>query len=169
MSNRHHSIDEIYWKLFTKPAVFGDDVMLECKFPERTCCHRFARRWLGGTDLRLLVMNGASVYPLKYTESFRPESYSSKLTIHSLNATDVNVQYACTYGFVKDVKVLELTEEDFESYPSEPLEANITTSTENMLLINISMEDVFPKPNCTASLDVSTFIQKKIEWKCSNC
>lgn len=107
--------DDISWSLFTKPAVFGEDVMLECKYPETTCCHRFARRWLGGTDLRLLVMNGASVYPQKYTESFIPESYSSKLTIHYLNFTDVNVPYACTYGFVKDVKVLELTDKDFES------------------------------------------------------
>lgn len=65
--------------------------------------------------MRLLVMNGASVYPLKYTESFNPDTYTSKLTIHSMNATDVNVFYACTYGFVKDVKVLKLTEEDFES------------------------------------------------------
>lgn len=60
-------------------------------------------------------MNGASVYPQKYSESFDPDSYSSQLIIHSLNSTDVNVSYACTYGFVKDVKVLKFTEEDFES------------------------------------------------------
>lgn len=145
--------DDISWKLLTKPAIFGGDLILECKFPEKTCCDRFARRWLGGKDLRLLVMNGASVYPQKYSERFDPDSYSSKLIIHSLNSTDVNFSYACTYGFVKDVKVLKLTEEDFESYPSEPLDANITTSTENILFVNISMQQAFPKPRCTVSFD----------------
>lgn len=107
--------DDISWKLVNRPAVFGSDIVLECKFPEKTCCNKFARRWLGGEGLRLLVMNGAPVYPMKYTESFNPDTYTSKLTIHTLNSTDVNVSYACTYGFVKDVKVLELKEEDFES------------------------------------------------------
>lgn len=65
--------------------------------------------------MHLLIMNGASVYPQKYTEDFIPDSYLSKLTIHSFNSTDVNVPYACSYGFVKDVKVLKLTEEEFES------------------------------------------------------
>ncbi|XP_063418423.1 uncharacterized protein LOC134701221 [Mytilus trossulus] len=109
------SAEGIGWKLQTIPAVFGSDVVLECILPSSTCCDRYTRRWLGGGNLNLLIMDGISSKPDKYSEEFTKESRSSKLTIHSLDSKDVNIPYQCTYGFSKDVKLLNMTDYNFES------------------------------------------------------
>ncbi|CAC5383213.1 unnamed protein product [Mytilus coruscus] len=146
-------IDKIHWELLTKPAVFGDAIMLDCRLPENACCNRYTRRWLGGHGLRLLVMDGVSTRPEKYSEVFNDETRSSKLTIHAFNSEDVNIPYECTYGFQTYIKELALSENIFESYPSEPYDVNVTTERENILTVQIKLQPVYPKPNCTAIFD----------------
>ncbi|CAC5420420.1 unnamed protein product [Mytilus coruscus] len=54
----------VAWSLQTNPAVFGKDVVLECTLPSSTCCDRYTRRWLGGKNLPLLVMDDYPVEPI---------------------------------------------------------------------------------------------------------
>ncbi|VDI59472.1 Hypothetical predicted protein [Mytilus galloprovincialis] len=147
------SLDEISWKLSTKPAVFGDAIMLDCRLPKNSCCNRYTRRWLGGHAFRLLVMDGVSASPKKYSEVFNSETRSSKLTINALNPKDVNIPYECTYGFTTYIKELALSEDMFESYPYKPYDVNVTTVRGNILTVEIKLQPVYPKPNCTATLD----------------
>lgn len=107
--------ERIAWNLQTTPAVFGSDIVLECILPNGTCCDRYTRRWLGGKNLNLLIMDGISSKPDKYSEEFTKESRLSKLIIHRLDSKDVNIPYQCTYGFSKDVKLLNMTDDNFES------------------------------------------------------
>lgn len=65
--------------------------------------------------MHLLVMDGVSANPEKYSEVFDAETRSSKLTIHALNPKDVNIPYECTYGFKTFIKDLALYEDIFES------------------------------------------------------
>lgn len=108
-------VDQIHWELLTKPAVFGNAIMLDCRLPENNCCNSYSRRWLGGHGLGLLVMDGVSAIPKKYSEVFNAETRSSKLTIHALNPNDVNIPYECTYGFKTYTKDLTLSTDIFES------------------------------------------------------
>lgn len=143
----------VAWSLQTNPAVFGNDVVLECILPSSTCCDRYTRRWLGGKHLHLLVMDGVSSEPEKYSELFDKETRSSKLTIHRLDSKDVNIPYQCIYGFSKDVKILNMTEDRFENYPVEPVDVNITVEKGNILQVRAVLQPVFPKPKCKASVD----------------
>ncbi|VDI42359.1 Hypothetical predicted protein [Mytilus galloprovincialis] len=143
----------VAWSLQTNPAVFGKDIVLECKLPSSTCCDRYTRRWLGGKNLHLLIMDGTSSEPDKYSELFDKETRSSKLTIHRLDSKDVNIPYQCIYGFSKDVKILNMTEDRFEYYPVEPIYVNITVDNGNVLQVNAALKPVFPQPKCNASID----------------
>lgn len=143
----------VAWSLKTNPAVFGKDVVLECLLPSSTCCDRYTRRWLGGKNLHLLVMDGTSSEPIKYSELLDKETRSSKLTIHRLDSKDVNIPYQCIYGFSKDVKILNMTEDRFEKYPVEPIDVNITVENGNVLQVSADLKPVFPQPKCNASVD----------------
>lgn len=126
-----YAVDKISWKLLTKPAVFGKDIILACRLP-KTCCERYTRKWFGGHRFRLLAMNGVSTIPEKYTEVFNADSRSSKLTIHAFNSSDVNIPYACTYGFeTSETKNLNLSDDDFESKSKQNIYLHLKSFQQN--------------------------------------
>lgn len=44
-----------------------------------------------------------------------------------------------------------------KGYPSEPYDVNVTTERGNILTVQIKLQEVYPKPNCIAKLEVRIF------------
>lgn len=101
-------------ELETIPSVFGKDVILKCTLPQSYRNIKQYRRWLGGNDRLLLTMNELSIDSDKYSAVFNKENQTSFLIIHVFDILDINVPYECNYGSSTFVKILNLTEEQFE-------------------------------------------------------
>ncbi|XP_071147977.1 uncharacterized protein [Mytilus edulis] len=143
--------DYISWNLHTKPAVFTNDVQLECKISTQfRCCDEFTRKWSRGKRYDLIVMNGVSLNTAKYKEDLNISANSSTLTIYKFSEYDVNIPYECSYGFDSSSQILELNEENFEHHPEEILPINLTSDGQQVLL-NVSLMKVYPAPVCNAT------------------
>lgn len=96
-----------------KPAIFEENVKLTCSFGDDCNCPLAQRKikWTDGQQKKLLLYDGLSKYPLKYTESLETDSFS--LIIKNFSKEDINVNYACHCGFKK--KELSLNKDEFEN------------------------------------------------------
>lgn len=103
------------WTIGTKPAIFEENVKLTCSFGDDCNCPSAHRKikWTGGQQNKLLLYDGVSKYPLKYTESLETDSFS--LIIKNFSKEDINVNYACHCGFNSFKKELSLNKDEFES------------------------------------------------------
>ncbi|CAC5393290.1 unnamed protein product [Mytilus coruscus] len=143
-------LDRISWNLHTMPAVFKKDVQLECHISTKfNCCNDFTRKWSRGKSYDLIVMNGVSLDTAKYKEYLNISANTSTLTIYEFSEYDIDIPYECSYGFISDSKILELTEENFEYHPEEMLPYNLTSEGQQVVL-NITLMKVYPAPICTA-------------------
>lgn len=149
--------EKLSWKLETVPAVFGEDIHLTCFIPNYASRAKMNRRWSLGINIHGITLNGVSKYPNKYSEHMDEKKGVSTLRIHNFSLHDVNTIYECAYGFSIDRKFLNLSKIKFENHPQSLLKASVETDKECTCRGNVTLENVFPQPDCK-----STFNKKDI-------
>lgn len=106
------SSGSVSWKVANKPTRFGGDLELQCYLDNSTSLSR-SRQWSGGTLSNILVMNGNSSDPTKYSEEFDRTKRISVLKISAFDINDLYVKYTCQHGFSWKTNWLNISIEDF--------------------------------------------------------
>jgi hypothetical protein len=99
-----------------KPVVYGDNIILTCKTGHvltdtSGACQ--VRQWFGGHKNKLLLYNGVSVDARKYEDGTNLSSTEFSLVIKNYTESDLNINYACSCGFMSYTKHLALNDKDF--------------------------------------------------------
>ncbi|VDH95496.1 Hypothetical predicted protein [Mytilus galloprovincialis] len=139
----------VYWKRDTSPVMFGDSVNLMCMVGRQEGCdNSTTRRWDGGPNNTILLLNGHSSNATKYYEVTKDPCDNFSLVIMNFNMNDVNQEYWCSFGFETSRQNLPLDEQNFIGMPTKN---NIHVSVQQWatkLDISIGFYKVFPKPKC---------------------
>lgn len=155
------AVGSLRWMLREKPAVFGTDIHLVCHLPNDTsCCRIYNRKWIVGFDYKIVVVNGLSLDNSKYIEELDEIGHVSILTIKAFDEKDVNIPYACAYGFLVYRAQLQLDQNLFEFHPSNVLPI-VPVMNENNITLNVIFEKIYPIPVCIAVLgnkSISTYL-----------
>lgn len=90
-------LESVTWRK-ESPILLGHDAKLFCDASNMSdCCSQRTRRWHGGASNSVLLSNGVSTNPSKYTEILSLNGFS--ILIKNILEEDVNVSYTCTYGY----------------------------------------------------------------------
>ncbi|CAG2192258.1 unnamed protein product [Mytilus edulis] len=146
----------VFWTLKTIPAVFGNDVQLQCHVGPETTGKNRARQWSGGKDQKLLIFNGNSTNYDKYTEAYHETLKISVLTIKKFEIDDVNIKYVCQQGFSTYSNTLKLMPDIFQYIPRRIG----TVISQEAGQISITFDRVYPVPSCTALLGKQNITDK---------
>lgn len=104
----------VTWNMKTKPAIIGNDVILECVISgEDQSCDKYPRQWYGGANYGLLCEDKMCRNNKKYKE-VTISSCEHHLVIDNFTEQDLNQNYTCSYGIVNDRKGLALKDGPFE-------------------------------------------------------
>ncbi|CAG2202141.1 unnamed protein product [Mytilus edulis] len=150
------------WKLLTNKVVFGQTIQLMCHLPKQNCCHNFTRSWEGGPDYKPLTLNEKSSNYTKYIEHLDTETGNSILTIKSFSESDVDILYQCSYRFSSYAAVLQLTKHRYEYHPTESVPVSLSSNGTHMYA-KISLEKVFPKPQCYGYANEKDITQESLK------
>ncbi|CAC5357889.1 unnamed protein product [Mytilus coruscus] len=139
----------VHWKRETNPVMFGDNVNLMCMVGRKEGCDSTTtRRWDGGPNNTILLLNGHSSNATKYYEITDDPCDNFSLVIMNFNMNDVNREYWCSFGFETSRQNLPLDERNFIGMPTKN---NIHVSLQQRALeldLSIEFYKVFPKPKC---------------------
>lgn len=97
----------VYWELKT-PVVFGDSATLTCIVDQDNNCDSAAtRRWDGGRNNTILMLNGHSTNASKYNEVADEPCHNFSLIIMDFGMNDFT-DYKCTFEFQTSRQTLTL-------------------------------------------------------------
>ncbi|CAC5416671.1 unnamed protein product [Mytilus coruscus] len=103
----------VYWVLKT-PVVFGDSATLTCMVEQKDNCDSEAtRRWDGGLNKNILLLNGHSTNASKYYEVVDQPCDNFSMVIMDFGMNDVNCEYRCTFEFETSRRMLTLDARHF--------------------------------------------------------
>ncbi|CAC5357890.1 unnamed protein product [Mytilus coruscus] len=120
--------------------------ILSCR--KEGCDSTTTRRWDGGPNNTILLLNGHSSNATKYYEITDDPCDNFSLVIMNFNMNDVNREYWCSFGFETSRQNLPLDERNFIGMPTKN---NIHVSLQQRALeldLSIEFYKVFPKPKC---------------------
>ncbi|CAC5357884.1 unnamed protein product [Mytilus coruscus] len=140
----------VQWQRETNPVVFGKNVTLTCMVGRKEGCDKTTtRRWDGGPDRNILLLNGHSSNSSKYQEVAAEPCKNFSLVIMQFDLTDVDLEYWCSFGFQTSRQKLMLDDRHFVGVP-ENKHIQITLKQYDQLRIDlkISFYKVYPKPTC---------------------
>ncbi|XP_052074051.1 uncharacterized protein LOC127711934 [Mytilus californianus] len=155
----------VYWVLKT-PVVFGDSATLTCMVEQKDNCDSEAtRRWDGGLNKNILLINGHSTNASKYYEvAYRP-CYNFSLVIMDFGMNDVNCEYRCSLDFETSRQMLTLDSRHFIGVPSENDISFNLGQTQTELNLQIQFHNVYPIPKCKVEIGHENWVDNFLDTK----
>lgn len=139
------------WTILSPPIIFGETAKLALVAKNES--EKSTRIWQGGQQYVQLCRNGISLNPKKYRESTIRFPFESILEIKTFSEDDVDCDYSCSIGFIKDRHRLSLNEKDFEWHPNADSIAVASTLRKGFLIVDAVLIKVYPKPVCRISFE----------------
>ncbi|CAC5408311.1 unnamed protein product [Mytilus coruscus] len=122
------------------------------------------RSWRSGPNYKLLTLNEWSSNYTKYKEQLDAENRTSVLTIRSFSESEVDIIYQCSYGFSSYDAVLQLTKHRYEYHPAKLVPVTLIVNRTHIYAI-VTLEKVFPKPQCYAHAGEKDITQESLKVK----
>lgn len=138
----------VAWYLETFPIVFNHNVTLKCT-TKINCCDSGSWQWTGGRNDKSISYNEGSTDKLKYDARKREDGV--ELVIQNFDVHDANKTYSCSYGFIEFTA--NLTVYDYEFRPSNDTMKTSLNISDHVIMIDIYLSQVYPKPMCNFTLD----------------
>lgn len=162
---RSSGLVEIKKKIPTEPVIIGQEFVIRC-ITLTNFGGKILRQWSVGSDIICSQDSEYCTNSTKY-EMMVNASHYFELKIKDFQLTDI-AEYTCHYGFITDYYKLGWDNETFVSLPEDDGVINNITTKDNLVLLNVRLEKVFPVPKCkmlipySPEFDVNCSVTKEL-------